>query len=48
MKEFTLRPDPGDPRLTRRVETVVVMERPLTTGRPQPGGNQSPSTCSSV
>ena len=40
MKEFTLRPDPEDPCLTRRVagldhegksvETTVVMERPLT------------------
>ncbi|HEV2301176.1 MAG TPA: formate dehydrogenase accessory sulfurtransferase FdhD [Stellaceae bacterium] len=40
MEEFTLRPDPDDPRLTRRVagldhegktvETAVVMERPLT------------------
>jgi FdhD protein len=40
MKEFTLRPDPDDPRLTRRVpgidqegrpiETTVVVERPLT------------------
>jgi FdhD protein len=40
MKEFTLRPDPDDPRLTRRVpgidqegksiETAVVVERPLT------------------
>jgi FdhD protein len=40
MKEFTLRPDPEDPRLTRRVpgidqegkpiETAVVVERPLT------------------
>ena len=40
MKEFTVRPDPGDPRLTRRVagidqegkaiETAVVTERPLT------------------
>src|SRR5437016_12296740 len=40
MKEFTVRPDPDDPRLTRRVagidqegraiETAVVMERPLT------------------
>jgi FdhD protein len=40
MEEFTLRPDPDDPRLTRRVagidhdgknvETAVVMERPLS------------------
>jgi FdhD protein len=40
MKEFTVRPDPGDARLTRRVsgidqegkaiETAVVVERPLT------------------
>ena len=40
MKEFTLRPDPDDPRLTNRVigvdqdgkevETAVVVERPLT------------------
>jgi FdhD protein len=40
MKEFTVRPDPDDPRLTRRVsgidqdgkaiETAVVVERPLT------------------
>jgi FdhD protein len=40
MKEFTIRPDPDDPRLTRRVpgmdhegkpiETAVVVERPLT------------------
>ena len=40
MKEFTLRPDPDDPRLTRRVpgidqqgrkiDTAVVVERPLT------------------
>jgi FdhD protein len=40
MKEFTVRPDPDDPRLTRRVagidqegkaiETAVVTERPLT------------------
>src|SRR5580704_10627889 len=40
MKEFTVRPDPDDPRLTRRVagidqegkaiETSVVTERPLT------------------
>ncbi|HZB93631.1 MAG TPA: formate dehydrogenase accessory sulfurtransferase FdhD [Stellaceae bacterium] len=40
MREFTLRPDPEDPRLTRRVpgidhegkpiETAVVVERPLT------------------
>lgn len=40
MKEFALRPDPDDPRLTRRVggvdhegkriETAVVVERPLT------------------
>src|SRR5437763_12327708 len=40
MKEFTVRPDPDDPRLTRRVagidqegkaiETSVVAERPLT------------------
>ena len=40
MKEFTLRPDPNDPRLTQRVsgidqdgkalETAVVVERPLT------------------
>src|SRR5579863_8655902 len=40
MEEFTLRPNPADPRLTRRVagsdhdgksvETAVVMERPLT------------------
>jgi FdhD protein len=40
MKEFTVRPDPDDPRLTRRVrgidqnggsiETAVVIERPLT------------------
>ena len=40
MKEFTLRPDPDDPRLTRHVagmdhegkpiETAVVVERPLT------------------
>src|SRR5277367_6678402 len=40
MEEFTVRPDPDDPRLTRtvagidqegkRVETAVVMERPLT------------------
>jgi FdhD protein len=40
MKEFVLRPDPADPRLTRRVrgidheghaiDTSVVMERPLT------------------
>ncbi|MGH7091929.1 MAG: formate dehydrogenase accessory sulfurtransferase FdhD, partial [Stellaceae bacterium] len=40
MNEFTVRPDPGDPRLTRRVagidhegrsiETSVVTERPLT------------------
>ncbi|HVA12224.1 MAG TPA: formate dehydrogenase accessory sulfurtransferase FdhD [Stellaceae bacterium] len=40
MKEFTLRPNPDDPRLTRRVggidqdgkplETAVVVERPLT------------------
>jgi FdhD protein len=40
MQEFTLRPDPDDPRLTRRVpgvdqdgrtvETAVVVERPLT------------------
>ncbi len=40
MKEFTLRPDPDDPRLTRRlagmdhegkpIETAVVVERPLT------------------
>jgi FdhD protein len=40
MKEFTVRPDPDDPRLTHRVmgmdqdgkevETAVVVERPLT------------------
>jgi FdhD protein len=40
MKEFTVRPDPGDPRLTRQVsgvdqegravDTAVVVERPLT------------------
>src|SRR6202451_2126497 len=40
MKEFTVRPDPHDPRLTRQVEgidqegrkvtTSVVVERPLT------------------
>ena len=40
MEEFTVRPQPDDPRLTRtvagidhegrRVETAVVMERPLT------------------
>src|SRR5262245_60999569 len=40
MKEFTVRPQPDDPRLTRtvtgidhegrQVETAVVMERPLT------------------
>ena len=40
MREFTVRPDPDDPRLTRRVagidqegkaiETAVVTERPLT------------------
>ena len=40
MKEFSVRPDPDDPRLTRRVggvdqegravETAVVVERPLT------------------
>src|SRR5436305_13762306 len=40
MKEFTVQPDPDDPRLTRRVagidqegksiETAVVTERPLT------------------
>src|SRR6202790_4485722 len=40
MKEFAVRPEPDDPRLTRRVagidqegkpvETAVVMERPLT------------------
>src|SRR5690242_21117273 len=40
MKEFTVRPDPDDPRLTQRVhgldqegraiETAVVVERPLT------------------
>ena len=40
MDEFTVRPDPADPRLTQRVkgvdqdgreiETAVVMERPLT------------------
>src|SRR6201997_1717065 len=40
MKEFVIRPDPDDPRLTRRVagvdqegrsiETAVVVERPLT------------------
>ena len=40
MKEFTVRPDPLDPRLTRQVEgidqegkpviTAVVVERPLT------------------
>jgi len=40
MKEFTVRPDPDDPRLTRtvsgidhdgrKIETAVVMERPLT------------------
>ncbi len=40
MEEFAVRPDPDDPRLTRavvgidqegkRVETAVVMERPLT------------------
>jgi FdhD protein len=40
MEEFTIRPDPGDPRLTRRVsgidqtggriETSVTVERPLT------------------
>src|SRR5580704_9509636 len=40
MEEFTIRPQPDDPRLTRRVagidhdgnevETAVVMERPLT------------------
>jgi FdhD protein len=40
MKEFSVRPDPDDPRLTRRVggvdqegravETSVVVERPLT------------------
>ena len=40
MEEFTVRPEPDDPRLTRtvagidqegkRIETAVVMERPLT------------------